>query len=193
MGAVARGGSKPGPALSARYAGRGRWRAANRNVGHHTRLCRLGPAELSGQALDDPAILSLSQRLEMVEDPALSDRFPGRLLARVQVETRGGHLFDSGEVEATWEADSPPTDSELRQKFHWLARALLPESEWSNWKKSFGTAPAYPMRPRCLHCWLQLLIMSGAKPIYRFPQIRKTTDRTTEDNVHVAAGYGSRL
>ena len=125
MGAFARGGSKPGPALSARYAGRGRWRAANRNVGHHTRLCRLGPAELSGQALDDPAILSLSQRLEMVEDPALSDRFPGRRLARVQVDTRGGHLFDSGEVEATWKADSPPTDAELRQKFRWLARTVL--------------------------------------------------------------------
>ena len=89
---------------------------------------RVGPAEVNGAALRDPAVLSLSQRLEMVEEPALSARFPAQRLARVQVETRDGCLFDSGEVEATWEAGSPPTDDELCQKFRWLARTVLAEA-----------------------------------------------------------------
>lgn len=89
---------------------------------------RLGPAEVSGAALTDPAILRLSQQLEMVEEPAFSARFPARRLARVQVETRNGCLFDSGEVEATWGTDGPPTDAELCQKFRWLAYTVLSQA-----------------------------------------------------------------
>ena len=87
---------------------------------------RLGPAELSGDALQDDAVLALAGRVEMVEEPAYSERFPGLRLARVEIETTGGAILESGEVQPQWEGDDPPTDEALRDKFRWLAQTLLP-------------------------------------------------------------------
>ena len=86
---------------------------------------RLGPAELSGEKLDHPLVYELTERIELVEDPAYSKRFPADRLARVEIETVDGVFFDSGEVEATWGAEDPPADEALREKFRWLARTTL--------------------------------------------------------------------
>jgi len=86
---------------------------------------RLGPAELSGENLDHPLVYQLAECVELVEDPAYSERFPAERLARVQIETVDGAFFDSGEVEATWGAEDPPANKVLRDKFHWLARTTL--------------------------------------------------------------------
>jgi 2-methylcitrate dehydratase PrpD len=88
----------------------------------------LGPAELSGAGLKDVQVLELADRVELIEDPTLSARFPAERYARVQIETFDGQLIDSGEIEATWGEAEPPTDGELRDKFRWLARTNLPES-----------------------------------------------------------------
>ena len=87
---------------------------------------RLGPAELSGDALRDDGVLALAGRVELVEEPAYSERFPGVRLARVEIETAGGAVHDSGEVQPKWEGDDPPTDEALRAKYRWLAQTLLP-------------------------------------------------------------------
>ena len=89
---------------------------------------QLGLAELSGVALSDPIVLSLSDRVELVEDPALSTQFPTKRLSRVQIETTDGAIFDSGEVCPRWDITTPPTDAELREKFRWLAHSSLSES-----------------------------------------------------------------
>ena len=88
----------------------------------------LGLEELSGAALNDPLVLSLSDRVELVEEPAFNIRFPVEQLARVQIETIEGAILDSGEVQAPWEATTPPTDAELQRKFRWLARSSLSQS-----------------------------------------------------------------
>lgn len=87
---------------------------------------RLGVAELTGAALKDAVVLQLCERVEMIEDAKLNQRFPAQRLARVEIETEDGRLFDSGEFEADWEASSPPSDRELRDKFQWLACEQLP-------------------------------------------------------------------
>jgi len=88
----------------------------------------LGPAELSGRQLRNPLVLKLSERVKLVEDPAFSDRFPTERFARVRISTDDGTVYDSGEVEAAWGEDNPPSDEELRKKFLWLAQtSLLPE------------------------------------------------------------------
>ncbi|UCG24666.1 MAG: MmgE/PrpD family protein [Chloroflexota bacterium] len=86
---------------------------------------QLGPAELSGQGLHHPLVLQLAQRVELVEDPAHSARFPEERFAQVQIELEDGKILNSGEVEATWGVEDPPSDKALREKFRWLARTCL--------------------------------------------------------------------
>jgi 2-methylcitrate dehydratase PrpD len=88
---------------------------------------RLGAAELSDDGLQDPMVVKLAERVELVEDPAYNERFPAERVAQVQIETVDGTSFDSGEVEATWGAENPPADEDLREKFRWLARSSLLE------------------------------------------------------------------
>ncbi len=89
---------------------------------------RLGPAQLSGAGLQDAAIVGLSERVMLREDPAFNAQFPSRRLARVEIEMVDGTVFRSGEVEARWESHSPPSDRELREKFRWLALTALPDA-----------------------------------------------------------------
>jgi 2-methylcitrate dehydratase PrpD len=89
---------------------------------------RLGPDELTGEALSDPQVLNLSSLLEMVEDPVMNARFPRDRTARVEIETDTGATYDSGEMRARWDVSRPPTDDELREKFRWLGGSQLPAS-----------------------------------------------------------------
>jgi len=62
----------------------------------------------------------------MIEDDTFNQRFPSQRFARVEIETQDGNLFDSGEVEPSWEPSNPPSDLELREKFRRLSRQKLP-------------------------------------------------------------------
>ena len=85
---------------------------------------RLGFDQLNGAGLRDPAVLRLADRVVLVDDPALSARFPAERIARVRIET-AGEIHDSGETSAPWDAAAPPTDDELLDKFRWLASEAL--------------------------------------------------------------------
>ncbi len=87
----------------------------------------LGVTELTGAALTDPNILQLADRIELIEDPRFSSRFPVQRFARVVIETRENERHDSGEVEARWDAANPPSDQELMDKFRWLAQDIVSE------------------------------------------------------------------
>jgi 2-methylcitrate dehydratase PrpD len=89
---------------------------------------RLGAAELVGVALSQPETLALADKVELIESEAFNARFPARRFARVELETVEGERYDSGEVEARWNADDPPMDEALRAKFRWLARSRLPQA-----------------------------------------------------------------
>ncbi|MGH2535150.1 MAG: MmgE/PrpD family protein [Thermomicrobiales bacterium] len=86
---------------------------------------QLGLAQLDGDGLQDSCVLRLADRIELVDDPVLSTRFPAERVARVRIETADGAVFDSGEVQAQWDAANPPTDEELIEKFRWLAGESL--------------------------------------------------------------------
>jgi 2-methylcitrate dehydratase PrpD len=85
----------------------------------------LGFDQLSGAGLRNPHVLRLADRIELVDDPTLSARFPAERVARVRIETVAGTVFDSGEVHARWDAADPPSDEELIAKFRWLAGEKL--------------------------------------------------------------------
>jgi 2-methylcitrate dehydratase PrpD len=86
---------------------------------------RLGQKELSDNALKDSNVLRLSDCVEIIDDAAFSQQFPAKRFARVEIETTAGHVYDSGEVQANWEAETTPTDRDLRQKFRWLTQGVL--------------------------------------------------------------------
>jgi hypothetical protein len=73
--------------------------------------------------------LALAEAIELVEEAAFNARFPARRFARVQLETLAGEQYDSGEMEARWDATAPPTDEELRAKFRRLAHSRLTEAQ----------------------------------------------------------------
>ncbi len=87
---------------------------------------QLGLPQLGGDGLLDPDVLRLADRIELVDDPVLSGRFPAERVARVCIETSDGIVLDSGEVRAPWDAAAPPTNDELIEKFRWLASESLP-------------------------------------------------------------------
>jgi 2-methylcitrate dehydratase PrpD len=88
---------------------------------------RLGPTELNGAALTDSRVLSLADRVELIEEETFNARFPAERVARVQLQTATGDWLDSGEVQANWDVANPPADVELREKFRWLAAGSLAE------------------------------------------------------------------
>ena len=87
---------------------------------------RLSVAELKAAVLRDPLVLWLCERVQMVEVDRYNQQFPAKRIARVEIETRDGHRFDSGDVEPKWEAGNPPSDQELREKFQRLSSERLP-------------------------------------------------------------------
>jgi len=88
---------------------------------------QLGALELGDEALTNAAILQIAELIELIEDNVFSSRFPAQRFARVIIETKDGERYDSGEVEARWDADNPPSDQELMDKFRWLVEAVLPD------------------------------------------------------------------
>ncbi|MDA7428705.1 MmgE/PrpD family protein [Primorskyibacter aestuariivivens] len=83
------------------------------------------PDLLSGAALSDPEVLRLSDSLIMRETDEANAPFPATRLARVTL-----HLTDGREVKGEyrtpkWDAEAPPTEAELRAKYHALADPVL--------------------------------------------------------------------
>jgi 2-methylcitrate dehydratase PrpD len=87
---------------------------------------RLGPSELCAEVLGEERVCALAGRIHVVEDPEMSACFPQERRARVQVTTSDGHLFDSGLVQARWDAEDPPSDQELGEKFRSVVHGVVP-------------------------------------------------------------------
>ena len=94
---------------------------------------QLGVRELTGVALQDRRVLELAGRVELLDDPDYSRRFPLERIARVRIESESGEQLDSGEATALWDeaTSAPPTDDELRAKYRWLAGEGLPATRVS--------------------------------------------------------------
>ncbi|MGP6085549.1 MmgE/PrpD family protein [Antarctobacter jejuensis] len=85
----------------------------------------LRPEDLDGESLTDPDILRLSEGLIMSEDEVANRAFPGTRLARVRLVLRDGRVLESDWIQPRWDHDAPPTDEEIRAKFHRLADPVL--------------------------------------------------------------------
>ncbi len=86
---------------------------------------RIDPAEIAGAGLSDPAVLDLSDRIEMIEDPRCNAAFPRVRLAEVAVVTRSGARHESGLVEPAGDPERPLSDAEIDAKFHSYADPVV--------------------------------------------------------------------
>ena len=69
----------------------------------------LVPGDIAGDALTDEGVLAVSRKIRLVDDPALSARFPAERFARIRVELRNGKVVESGTLPARGDADAPLT------------------------------------------------------------------------------------
>jgi 2-methylcitrate dehydratase PrpD len=67
--------------------------------------------------MDDKAIRALIDKTVLVERPAYSELFPGKLLSKVTVELLDGEVIGKEIDNAPWDAANPPSDRELQEKF----------------------------------------------------------------------------
>lgn len=86
---------------------------------------RLVPGDIGDEALADPAVRAMSERIVLVDDPELSARFPAERFAQVTLRLRGGTTVTSDVLPARGDADAPLSDDEVRGKFHALADGPL--------------------------------------------------------------------
>jgi len=85
----------------------------------------VGPEQLLEGYLHNEQVLALADRVTLINDAELTGRFPGRFLARVEINTKDGRSFESGESTFRGEQDFPFSEAELRAKYRWLAGDLL--------------------------------------------------------------------
>lgn len=87
---------------------------------------RIGADEVSDAGLEDPAILSMLERIDLAEDPDLTARFPAERAASAIVRLRDGTECRCEPVTAQGDPENPLDDDAIVAKFRDLARALDP-------------------------------------------------------------------
>ncbi len=80
----------------------------------------LGAEEMSDDALDDPARLTLAQRVSVHHDPALDAEYPAHYGTRTVLRTRDGSVVEETRLVAPGDPGDPMSDEELLAKYRRL-------------------------------------------------------------------------
>lgn len=86
---------------------------------------KLGPADIDGLALRDSAVLDMAKRVRLIEDPALSARFPAERYARARIRLGDGRMLESATLSAHGDCDTPLSDEQITAKFMEAAQPTL--------------------------------------------------------------------
>lgn len=86
---------------------------------------QLGAAEVTGEALRDPAILRLSASMVLNEDANYNARFPAERWADISVVLNDGSRFASTPAIARGNPENPLSDDEIFEKYQRLAHPVL--------------------------------------------------------------------
>jgi 2-methylcitrate dehydratase PrpD len=85
---------------------------------------QVGAAEITGEGLRDPAVLDMTHRIALIDNPAFTQMFPARRVATVAIACRDGSIVTSEPTEAHGDPERPLSDHEVSDKFHRLAAHL---------------------------------------------------------------------
>jgi 2-methylcitrate dehydratase PrpD len=83
------------------------------------------PEHLVDDALSDPEVLRLSTATTMHESDHANAAFPLRRFARVTLTRSNGTTHQSDWHEPRWDHTAPPSEAEIRSKFHAYAAPIL--------------------------------------------------------------------
>lgn len=86
---------------------------------------RLGPQELTPEALRDPEILRLSRATRLIDDPDLTARSVAQRWAAVALVLTDGQKLEAPPRTPRGDVDDPLSDGEISAKFHLLAGDIL--------------------------------------------------------------------
>jgi 2-methylcitrate dehydratase PrpD len=84
----------------------------------------IGPAQITGAGLSDPAVAAMLPRISIVEDARHSDRFPQGRWSDVTMTLADGRQLASGDVHARGGPEAPMALDEVGAKFDVMAAAL---------------------------------------------------------------------
>lgn len=89
------------------------------------------------RAFADPAVLDLSSRVDMVEDPELTARFPAERRVRLKIELKDGSVLEGRCDLPKGELGNPHKPEEIERKFHQLAAPIWGEARASSLYRSW--------------------------------------------------------
>jgi 2-methylcitrate dehydratase PrpD len=87
---------------------------------------RIEPEDVSEETLQQPEILDLARKVEVIVDPEINDQFPAMTIARVTMHTARGH-FQTTVGYPRGNPENPMTDDDLHAKFHRLTAKIVGE------------------------------------------------------------------
>lgn len=87
---------------------------------------KVGPVQTLPPRLFDADIRTMMDRIRITAQERFQVNFPARAESEVELTTTTGQTFNSGIMSARWDIHSTlPTDTELTDKFTWLAAPVL--------------------------------------------------------------------
>lgn len=86
---------------------------------------KLGPAEISGDALHDERVARLSESIELKEHEPYNEVFPAQRYAHVEVTLKDGRSFISKRQPARGDPENPLTDEEIVDKYYALSEPVI--------------------------------------------------------------------
>ena len=92
-------------------------------------------------------VLRLSLAITMSEDATANAAFPDKRLGRVTLKLTDGRELNSDHVIPKWDPLAPPTEAELRAKYHAQADPLLGQSRADAIESSLQTLPKTGLAP----------------------------------------------
>lgn len=92
---------------------------------------KAGPDEFRDEALADPLIRSVSERVTVREDPLYSSMTPAKRPARIKVQTVDGRIFEWEVFGSAGGPDAPLSDARVHEKFRILADPIIGEERAS--------------------------------------------------------------
>jgi 2-methylcitrate dehydratase PrpD len=88
---------------------------------------RIGPDEITGEALHDPRVAAMHARITLREEPRHSARFPEGRWSDVTVRLTGDREVHSGDCNARGGPEGPMPEADIRAKLSVMAGGALSE------------------------------------------------------------------